>query len=672
MISSLFPGVLNMQQDANQTIAQLIDELRKLRQLNLELETSLTKSKEEEARFRAVSEESLDGIIITDQDGNIIFWNKTAAEIFGYEKEEIIGSPVTMVISDEAMGDYNAGNEHVVKTGFSLFGRSPKDKLAKRKDGTIFLVDLTVTHWKVGEKYYFGGSIRDITERKRQEEVLRESEERFRAVAESSVDAIWITDRQGNIVFWNKAAEAIFGYKENEIVGKSAELLMPRLLINRHREAMDKLIQEGVASLMNNPIETVATKKGGVEFPVEITVSKWKTERGYCFGTIIRDITERKRAETALLQEKYFADTVINSLPGVFYLLNQKGQFIRWNSNLEKTTGFSANEMQKINAISLIHKADRAQIEDKIEKVFNSGYADVEGRLLDKNGRAHHYFFTGKKFDIDGQSYLTGLGIDIAQRKRMESELKKSHTELEKKVNQRTAELMRANKKLQMSEEHLKRFAGRLLSVREEERKNISTTLHDELGTMALSVTSKLSITEEEIKDSNNKAALRALKESQAAVRKAVEDLRRLAVDLRPPNLEIMGLTAALTDLLDKVREQAKFKILFRNELVNKKIPEDTAIVIYRVIQEAITNVTKYAKAKNARIKLYADKKNLYVEITDDGIGCDLNKVLYRKGKPKIGIAGMIERVEILGGKITIASVPKQGTQLKVTLPVKE
>ena len=138
-------------------------------------------------------------------------------------------------------------------------------------------------------------------------------------------------------------------------------------------------------------------------------------------------------------------------------------------------------------------------------------------------------------------------------------------------------------------------------------------------------------------------------------------DLRQVAVDLRPPNLEIMGLTAAVTELLNKTRQQATFKITCRNELNKKKIPEDR-----------LTNITKHAKAKSVQIKLYADKKNICVAITDDGVGCDLDKVLYRKAMPNIGIMGMKERVESLGGKLIFSSAPKQGTQLKATLPMKQ
>ena len=289
--------------------------------------------------------------------------------------------------------------------------------------------------------------------------------------------------------------------------------------------------------------------------------------------------------------------------------------------------------------------------------------------MLDNHGRVHHYFFTGGRVDVDGHTYVTGLGIDITDRKHLEHELKNAHKELENKIQQRTAELREANKRLQISEEYLKKFAGILLSAREEERKNIAVTIHDELGSMAIAVDSQISLAKEECNENNKQATFKALTNAQAALRKAVVDLRKLAVDLRPPNLEIMGLNAALTDFIDRANEQTKLKIVFRNELGNKKISEDMAIVIYRVIQEALTNIMKHAKAKTARIRLYAEKRNINLEISDDGAGCDLQKALYRKGKPKIGIEGMRERVESMGGEFIITSALTQGTELKAMLP---
>jgi len=157
-------------------------------------------------------------------------------------------------------------------------------------------------------------------------------------------------------------------------------------------------------------------------------------------------------------------------------------------------TGYSAKELQNLNALAIIHQDDRALVASKMKETFANGQSTVEARVLSKHGKVSHYFLTGRRLEIKGKPYLAGVGIDISDLKRMEQELKKSHAELEKRIKQRTSELAKANEKLQISQEYLKKFAGMLLSVREEERKNISTTIHDELGSMALSVTSKISI----------------------------------------------------------------------------------------------------------------------------------------------------------------------------------
>ena len=115
-----------MQQDANKTNTELLNELRELRQRNIELETSFAHSKETEEHFRAVSETSLDAIIITDQDGNIIFWNKAATEIFGYEAKEVIGNPVKMLMPERVMGDYNKAKENFLKQDFHYLVKNQK------------------------------------------------------------------------------------------------------------------------------------------------------------------------------------------------------------------------------------------------------------------------------------------------------------------------------------------------------------------------------------------------------------------------------------------------------------------------------------------------------------------------------------------------------------------
>jgi PAS domain S-box-containing protein len=623
-----------------------------------------------EERFRTVAESSPDAILISDQNGTIIFWNKAAVKMFGYEEKGILGESYTRLLPERLRDQDRKAGQKFLKTGMLSNLKQPLETIALRKDGSEVLVEITFSSWKAQGQYCFSFIMRDVTRRKQHEEALKTSEERFRAIAESSPDAIITADNSGKILFWNKAAETIYGYKAKEIVGKSIELLRPedKRLIDRKNRA--RFITTGHSRYIGKTVEGLAVRKDGTEFLSETSTSYWKAEGKVFFCGIVRDITGRKKTEKDLKQEKYFSSTVISSLPGIFYLLDRQGHFISWNKNLESVTGYTAKELQYINNLSLIHKDDRALIAEKMEDVFLNGRtAEVEAQLLSRHGKARHYLFTGRKLEIEENPYLTGVGIDITGLKRMEQQLQNAHNVLEKKVTQRTAQLALANKQLQASKDYLKKFAGMLLSAREEERKDISTTLHDELGSMAISVDSSISIAKEEVKDNNRDAALESLKKAQAALRKAVDDLRRLAADLRPPNLGILGLTPALNDFFVNFKKHSIFKITFRNNLAKKKIPDDTAIVIYRVIQEALTNITKHAKAQNVSVNLYSDKNRVHLDITDDGVGFDVDRISKKRGKLKIGIQGMKERVESLGGQFMLTSSIKEGTQLKAALP---
>jgi PAS domain S-box-containing protein len=457
-------------------------------------------------------------------------------------------------------------------------------------------------------------------------------------------------------------------------MGNSIDVIEPerfRLISSKNRE---RLVKEGPSLYTGKTAEGIAVRKGGVEFPAEISISFWRIGDQSFFSGIARDITQRKQQEESPRASEERFRAIAESSPDAIVTTDSNMGILYWNKAAENIYGYTAEEIAGKSLITIW--TEKSRVFYKTNKAhYSKGNLPVhigktfEQQCVRKDESKFPVEISTSYWKINDQVYFSGIMRDITQRKQMEEQLRKSHEELEKKVMQRTAELRKANDELQISQKYLKKFASMLLSVREDERKNISVTLHDELGSMALSVTSKISIAKEEVKDNNAEAALKTLEEGQAAVRKAVADLRKLAVDLRPPNLEIMGLNEALTNFVDRAKEQTKLKIVFRNELGNKKISEDMAIVIYRVIQEALTNIMKHAKAKTARISLYAEKRNINLEISDDGVGCDLKKVLYRKGKPKIGIQGMRERVESLRGEFIITSAPTQGTQLKAMLP---
>ena len=148
------------------------------------------------------------------------------------------------------------------------------------------------------------------------------------------------------------------------------------------------------------------------------------------FGTVT-DITAMKEAEANLLREKNFSDTTIDSLPGVFYLFNEQGRFLRWNKNFEKITGYTSSEMAAISPLDLFRGDDKKLIAERIQEAIEKGETIVEASFVTKSGLSIPYFFTGKRIMFDQKPCVVGMGIDIAERKKMEEELRKSHDELE-------------------------------------------------------------------------------------------------------------------------------------------------------------------------------------------------------------------------------------------------
>jgi PAS domain S-box-containing protein len=173
-------------------------------------------------------------------------------------------------------------------------------------------------------------------------------------------------------------------------------------------------------------------RKDGTRFPVSITASPiWGSDESGCakiVGTskIIRDITERKNAQAIAEAEQRFTSGLIEAMPGIFYLYDEHGKFLRWNRNFERVSGYLAEEIARMHPLDFFDASEKSLLEQRIAEVFANGEATVEASLVAKDGRATPYFFTGKRLVLDGALRLVGVGVDIATRKHTEDALKKS------------------------------------------------------------------------------------------------------------------------------------------------------------------------------------------------------------------------------------------------------
>jgi len=139
-----------------------------------------------------------------------------------------------------------------------------------------------------------------------------------------------------------------------------------------------------------------------------------------------REVSERKQAQASAEVEHRFANDLIEAMPGIFYLYDERGRFLRWNSNFERVSGYSGQEIARMHPLDFFAKDERALLEQRIGEVFTKGEATVEASLLSKQGHVTPHFFTGKRLELDGQLRLVGVGVDIAERKHAEDALKKT------------------------------------------------------------------------------------------------------------------------------------------------------------------------------------------------------------------------------------------------------
>ncbi len=259
-------------------------------------------------------------------------------------------------------------------------------------------------------------------ERRRAEDSVR----RLGALVESTDDAIISQTLTGEITSVNRAAQTMFGFSSAEILGRSSEVMIPPELLDQWKDVRARIARgEHVANF-----ETIRQRMDGTRFPVSITYSPIRSpdDAAQIVGVskIIRDITDRRQAEAVADREMRFAASVLTALPGIFYLYDQQGRFLRWNHDFERVSGYAGSEIACMTPPDFFAGDDKALLRQKISEVFEHGQSSLEASFVAKDGTATPYFFTGRRTTFEGASCLIGVGVDISERKRAESAVRAS------------------------------------------------------------------------------------------------------------------------------------------------------------------------------------------------------------------------------------------------------
>jgi len=258
---------------------------------------------------RAILDSAVDGLVIIDGQGLVKAFSRSAERIFGWKAEEVVGRNVSMLMPEPDRAAHDGYLQRYLRTGEARIIGKGRDVRGLRRDGTSFAMELAVgDSFGVDGERLFAGFVRDIGARKEIEERLRHSEAKNRAILDAAADAIVTIDEHGRISAFNRAAERIFGYTAAEVLGRNVSMLMPPPYRQDHDRYMAHYLTTGEARIIGIGREVAGRHKDGRVFPVELAVGEGALAGQRLFAGVMRDITDRKRSESALRAAKEDAE----------------------------------------------------------------------------------------------------------------------------------------------------------------------------------------------------------------------------------------------------------------------------------------------------------------------------------------------------------------------------
>jgi PAS domain S-box-containing protein len=464
----------------------------------------------------------------------------------------------------------------------------------------------------------------DITEPKRAEEALL----RHAAIVESSVDGICSVTLDGVIATWNAGAERMFGYTENEVVGKPAAITVPPEL----RDQQKKLLEMLWAGSRIEEFETVRVSKTGKRINVSLSIFPVKDSNGKIVGCagIARDITQRKRAEEALLssEQKYrllfernVAGVGIASLDGRLLDCNEGWARILGYESRDELLGRHASEFY-------FNPAERQPLVDELFE--KQALFSRELQLKRKDGSPVWVLFNAAELNTEhGAPILQATMIDISEWKR--------------------------------SEEALSDMTRRLIESQEQERSRIGRELHDDISQRLAMLCMELDLLRQNPSEVQSRA-----QELQERIEEIASDLQALSHDLHSSKLEYLGVVVGIKSWCKEFAERQKLEIDFRSD-VSSVLQVAVGLSLFRVLQESLNNAIKHSGVKRIEVRLREDSGELHLVISDSGKGFDVEAAMQGKG---LGLTSMRERVRLVNGTISIESKPMRGTTIHVRVPL--
>lgn len=628
--------VLNRQPLADQEMVESVLQIFSVRAAaELERKQAQEALRFSEEKFAKAFRNSPDGIVIsTLSDGRIIDISENIEKMTGYQRDNIIGQ------STLGLGIWKNPEDRA-----DMVKALQEQGVVHNMGADMYTSDHELRHFElsaevinIGDEPCILANVRDITERKLVEEELKG----MNLALANAMPGISKLDTLGCYVTVNEFYAKMLRYDPEELIGMNWELVVHPVDRPQALAAYEKMLHQG-----KGEFEARAICKDGSEFYKQVLMVRITDQQGEITGhhCFMRDITERKQAEDAMRQSEEKFRGLLASAPDAIVIVNTNGEIEIVNEQLKKMTGYTSEDLIGQPVEVLVpgrFKEHKQQIEDYLDMPL--------ARQMGEGLELYCHHKDGDEIPVEislgpletVKGMLVSVSIrDITERKQAEEALRKSQGRLRK-------------------------LATHLQAIREEERTLIAREIHDELGQTLTGLKMDLSWLREHMPGHLKKVSAR-IDAMTLLVDTKVEDTRKLAFRLRPAMLDDLGLEAAIECEVQDFTERAgyDYTLDLKNGNLSQDRNRDTAV--FRILQEALTNVARHAKASQIDVALCTTNSHLILTVKDNGVGIDEDKI---ESSDSLGLLGMFERAGALGGQIKINKAKEGGTQLVLKIPL--
>jgi PAS domain S-box-containing protein len=622
-------------------VAAVITDVTELKRAEEELRQSYEELRKSEERYDLVVRGAGVGLWDWDIRSGKVYYSPRWKSIFGYDEHEIGDG-----FEDWACRLHPDEREQIIKLQADfLMGTSPivtAEYRLRHKDGSYrwITAHAIVVRDEQGKALRLVGSHGDITDRKRAQEELRDSEARLSFALEVSRTGAWDLHLLDHTAHRSLQHDRIFGY-QSLLPCWTYEMFLEHVL-PEDREGVDHQFRQAVDTQGDWSFECRIRRSDGQIRWIWAAGRHRPHESGKprSMAGIVQDITDRRKREEAIRQSHDELQAIYDGIiEGLLITDIETKRFVRVNAAFCRMLGYSEQELLT-KAIKDIHPAEEVPNDERRFQAAAEGRVSInEDRpVLRKDGSIFYADITGHRIFYDERLCLLALFRDVTERRQAEEKLKAEQQALR-----------------------------RLLLASDQERQLITYELHDGVAQQLLGA--KMLFESQQPPKGRKSKSAETYREGMAALVQAIAEVRGMMNRLRTPVLDKFGLAEAIEDVADQLRLRPDApEIEYHPAVKFKRLEPTLENSLFRIAQEAMTNACRHSKSKKVRVKLTQKGDDVTLEVRDWGIGFDEETAQ----ENRFGLEGIRERARIMGGKLSIKTAPGKGTTVQVTFPVIE